>query len=58
LRKGGSLTLLPGGFLTIELDGSTAGNGAHFHDQIASSGAVTLNGGTLTGATRFVGSTG
>ena len=54
----GSLTLLPGGFLTIELDGSTAGNGAHFHDQIASSGAVTLNGGTLTGATRFVGSTG
>jgi fibronectin-binding autotransporter adhesin len=54
----GSLTVNSGGFVTIELDGSTAGTGAGFHDQIISAGAVTLNGGTLRGQTIFSGSSG
>jgi autotransporter-associated beta strand protein len=54
----GSLTVNSGGFVTIELDGATAGNGAGFHDQIISAGAVTLSGGTLKGSTIFSGATG
>ena len=54
----GSLTVNSGGFVTIELDGPTAGTGSGFHDQIASAGAVSLNGGTLSGSTVFTGSSG
>ena len=54
----GSLTVNFGGFVTIELDGATAGNGAGFHDQVVSAGAVTLHGGTLSSSTIFTGSTG
>ncbi len=56
IQNVGSLTVNSGSFVTIELDGATAGNGAGFHDQIVSAGAVTLNGGTLSGATIFAGS--
>jgi autotransporter-associated beta strand protein len=57
----GALTVNTGGLVTIELDGATAGNGAGFHDQIISAGAVNLgNGitpaGTLSAATIFAGS--
>ena len=54
----GSLTVNSGSFVTIELDGASAGTGSGFHDQIVSAGAVTLNGGILTGQTSFAGSTG
>ena len=54
----GSLTVNTGSLVTIELDGATAGNGVGFHDQVISAGAVTLNGGTLSGSTIFTGSTG
>ena len=53
----GSLTVNSGSFVTIELHGLSAGGGNGFHDQIISAGAVTLNGGTLSGATVFTGST-
>ena len=54
----GSLTVNTGSFVTIELDGLNAGNGTGFHDQVVSAGAVTLNGGTLSGSTVFTGSSG
>ena len=53
-----TLTVNPSGFLVIELDGASAGNGDHFHDQVVSAGAVNLTGDTLTGATIFTGATG
>ncbi len=56
IQNVGSLTVNSGGFVEIELDGASAGTGAGFHDQIASVGAVTLNGGTLSAATIFAGS--
>ncbi len=56
IQNVGSLTISTGGFMTIELDGATAGTGAGFHDQVISAGAVTLNGGTLSGSTVFTGS--
>ena len=52
----GALTVNSDVFVTIELDGPTAGTGSGFHDQIVSAGAVTLNGGTLNGQTVFSGS--
>jgi fibronectin-binding autotransporter adhesin len=58
IQNVGSLTVNSGGFVTIELDGSSAGNGAGFHDKVVSAGAVTLNGGTLSASTIFTGSTG
>ncbi len=58
IQNVGSLTVNSGGFVEIELDGGTAGTGSGFHDQIASTGAVTLNGGTLTASTIFTGSSG
>ncbi len=54
----GSLTVNSGTLTAIELDGATAGNGAHFHDQVVSAGAVTLNGGTLSAVTVFSGASG
>ncbi len=54
----GSLTVNSGGTVNIQIDGQTTGNGAGFYDQIQSSGAVTLHGGTLTGSTIFSGSSG
>jgi fibronectin-binding autotransporter adhesin len=53
-----TLIVNSGGSVVIELDGATAGNGAGFHDQVVSAGAVNLTGGTLTGATIFAGFTG
>lgn len=57
IQNVGSLTVNTGGTVVIELDGATAGTGSGFHDKVISAGAVTLNGGTLTGSTIFTGST-
>ena len=58
IQNVGSLTVNSGGFVMLELDGASAGNGVGFHDQIISAGAVTLSGGTLTAQTVFSGSSG
>jgi fibronectin-binding autotransporter adhesin len=58
IQNVGSLTVNSGSFVTIEIDGATAGNGTGFHDKVVSAGAVALNGGTLSGSTIFSGSTG